>query len=1129
MLAFAGYSGSIASMSGTQQQQLEAAVAALQAQRAVLGDAVVDALVAAAQAQLATQTALPAQREQMLRQATVLFMDVTGSTPLSQHLEPEEFHALIDGVLSQGTEQVLAHGGKVMSYAGDNLIAVFGGTRAQEDAPEQAVRAALALRELGVALQQDVMKRFGHAGCHVRLGLHSGPVLLGGGVQAENTLSGLAVNVAARMEQTAPPGAIRISHAIYAQVRGVFDVEPQPAMPVKGLDEPMLTYLVQRAKPRAFRVSTRGIEGVETRMVGRERELGVLQDAFARLEQVHSPIVVTVVAEAGLGKSRLLYEFDNWAEAQPQPYTIFQARAHPQTLTQPYGMLREMLAWRFELTDDDTMEAAKTKLCEGISAWFADNELNHALSHAHLLGQLVGLDFGQSPHIAGIVSDARQIRNRAFHSGVELLRQVARRSNTPVVLQLDDLHWADDASLDFFTHVLRTANDVPMLMIRLTRPQLFERRPDQQANDVQGQRVELLSLSKEDSRRLANELLKRLHDIAPALRELVIGGAEGNPFYMEELVKMLIDQGAIDTSGEHWIINPDRLLSSQVPTSLSGVLQTRLNTLPATERLALQQASVIGMVFWDQALTALDPNAAPALQALVRRELVRVRPDAALDNMREYVFAHQILHQVTYETVLRRERRVLHARTADWLARLGGSRARDFLGATAEHYAQAGDPMHAAEFFVRAAEHAMAGYAHAATLAHVSSGLAQLAAANSSADSSHQTFHWRLLQVREVTLSLLGQREEQRLALDALDAVANTLNDDRRRADVAVRRSRLAMRVAHYAQQETEARRAMTLAEQCSDHEIRLQGVRLLAVARMYQGDMAGATTLARSGLEQAQQRGFLPLMSLYWNTLSLLAGREGNLVAYMQALAASLALTREQGDKVREGVELGNRGGGWLALGMWDLAERDLQGALDITRMVGDRSGEGVQLIWLSHLALRRNDPIRALELARLGQSLIADTEATDFEILAGCILGEAALTLNRCDEAAQAFGRARASAETDDLPWQWDAQAGLARVALHQGLVDQAMDSLRAVLDRLGGGGTLEGADLPRLIELTCYRALVAAGDTRAITVLARAHEALQRQAQLITDTAWRQSFLECVPEHRALVFAHSQRPRP
>ena len=253
----------------SERAALEAAIVALQGQRALLGDAIVDTALAPMREQLArlTHPVPGAPPEQVLRQVTVLFLDIVGSTALSQHLDPEEVHAVVDDVLERCTAVVAAHGGKVLQYAGDNLLAAFGAEQAREDDSERAVRCGLALLDQGRALGERVQREHGQDGCDVRIGVHTGPVLLGGGVDEESTIRGLTVNVAARMEQTAPAGALRISQDTWLLVRGVFDVVAQPLLAVKGRDETLVTYLVQRAKPRAFRVPSRGIEGVLPPMV----------------------------------------------------------------------------------------------------------------------------------------------------------------------------------------------------------------------------------------------------------------------------------------------------------------------------------------------------------------------------------------------------------------------------------------------------------------------------------------------------------------------------------------------------------------------------------------------------------------------------------------------------------------------------------------------------------------------------------------------------------------------------------------------------------------------------------------------------------------------------------------------
>ena len=468
----------------------------------------------------------------------------------------------MDDALSRGTAIVQAHQGKVLQYAGDNLLAAFGVDEAREDDSERAVRCGLTLLELGRALDREVEVAHGHTGFDVRIG-------------------------------------------------------------------------------------TRGIEGVATKMIGRDAELEVLQEAFKQLFIERKLAVVTVVADAGIGKSRLLYEFEAWSEARPETFFIFRRRANPQTQGQPFGLLRDILAWRFQIADDDTIEAARTKMEQGIVPLFVhDDGADLAGGHAHLLGHLIGIEWRDSRHIKGILDDPKQIRNRAFHAAAQLFRRVSASDGSPIVLELEDLHWADSESLDFLAYLTKIDHDVPLLILAFSRPTLFERRASWCAEGIH-QRIDLSPLDKAGSRLLANELLKKLPEVPTALRELITGGSEGNPFYMEELVNTLVDQGAIET-GETWRVNAERLLVTHVPATLTGVLQARLDSLPARERLTLQEASVIGQVFWDQALVALDEQAKVTLPALVQRELALPRGDAAqattTDDLLEYAFKHAILH-----------------------------------------------------------------------------------------------------------------------------------------------------------------------------------------------------------------------------------------------------------------------------------------------------------------------------------------------------------------------------------------------------------------------------------------------------------------------------------------------------
>ena len=407
-------------------------------------------------------------------------MDVVGSTALAQHLDPEAISAVMDDALARATGVVQAHGGKVLQYAGDNVLAAFGAAEAREDDVERAVRCGLALLELGKVLGTEVRAAHGHEGFDVRVGVHTGGVLLGGGVDADGSIRGIAVNIAARMEQTAPAGGLRISHDAYAQVRGMFDVERQEPMAVKGIDEPMQSYLVLRAKPRSFRVGSRGIEGVATRMIGRDAELETLQDAFKRLFVDRRLAAVTRGRRrrhrqepAALRVRRLV------RRAPGNASSSFAAGPRRRRKASRSACCATSSPGASQIADDDSSSAARRKIEEHIVPLFVDDDgPTSREAHAHLLGHLIGIEWRESRHVKGILDDPKQIRNRAFHAAAQLFRRIGSADGSPVVLELEDLHWADDESLDFLAYLAEVDRDVPMLVVALQPPALFERRAE---------------------------------------------------------------------------------------------------------------------------------------------------------------------------------------------------------------------------------------------------------------------------------------------------------------------------------------------------------------------------------------------------------------------------------------------------------------------------------------------------------------------------------------------------------------------------------------------------------------------------------------------------------------------------
>lgn len=646
------------------REQIQKAIAAQESLRAALGDAVVDMTVAALKEKLAA--APPAEQRKAV---TILFADVSGFTAMSERLDAEEVRDRMNALWARLDACVTSRGGRIDKHIGDAVMALFGADAGREDDPERAVRAALAMQEELGAFSADLK---------MRIGLNTGPVLLGGvGSNSEFTAMGDAVNLASRLEHAAPVGGILVSHDLYRHVRGVFHVEAQAPLTVKGKVQPVQTYLVRGAKPRAFQSATRGLD-IETRMVGRDAELARLEAHWDAVAGGGGSRVVTVTGEAGVGKSRLLAEFIKRLEARSAH--LLKGRASPDTAERPYGLLRDVVSFQYEILDGDGTAAARAKLEEGVRRALPRDP--DAAGKARALGGLLGFD-------DGVRGDPREVRELAL-AGLSAVLEAAE----PAVLLLEDVHWGDDASLEVVARL--SGNKRRLLVLCLARATLYERRPGW---GLTSERMDLAPLSASDSGLLVDEILRAVGSPPPALRELLVAGAEGNPFYVEELVRMLIEEGVIDRSSEPWKVDAGRLAGLKVPPTLVGVLQARLDGLAPAERELAQRAAVVGRVFWDAAVDA-SPE---ALAALETREMVRRRRTSAFPGTAEYIFKHALLRDVAYEGVLLKNRKEHHRRAAEWLEACGGERAAEFGALIAEHYERAGEGAKAAAHLEKAA------------------------------------------------------------------------------------------------------------------------------------------------------------------------------------------------------------------------------------------------------------------------------------------------------------------------------------------------------------------------------------------------------------------------------------------
>lgn len=721
------------------QDQFLDAISALEAQEELLGADVVETTIAALREQMnrsgdavnAEGVRMTAQRKQV----TILFANVTGFSGLVESIPDTSLLDVMNVLWQRLDSAITMQGGIIDKHMGDGVMGVFGVPTAKENDPERAIRAALSMRAALSDYLSDLetMIKAGQwpalAGSNeerilrnlkLNVGINTGLAMLGDvGMGEEYTVIGDAVNVASRLERSATAGGILISHDTYIQVRGIFNVEPLGPMTLKGRKETIPVYLVLGVKPRLFYASGRGVEGIETQMVGRDEELKLLEEALKTAVQQKKGRVVTVIGEAGVGKSRLLHEFNSWRRTLSREFPSFKGRTYERTQNVPYGLFRDLFATKFNVQEDDPAAVVEEKLFQGMRR-FIDEEDDEVKLRVQHIAQLLGLELLSEPS-GGL--EAHQVRERAYQHLIDFFGSVAA-AHPATLLFLEDIHWADSGSLELIEHLAALCDRLPFLIVTLTRPSLFNRKSTSLLTSQNGHRtqstqlplrIELNSLTHDDSLKLVENILHKIPEIPNDLSNMIVTRSEGNPFYLEELIKVLIEDGVIITGQEQWQVHAKQLKEVRIPPNITGVLQARLDRLSGLERKTLQRAAVVGRLFWDTAVIEMnqlsdDPinpaETVAALSALEKRELIFPRQASLLAGAQTYIFKHALLQQVTYESVLLRIRPQYHKQVADWFVGISNERLPEYASQIANHYELAGEKQPAAELYEIAANRA---------------------------------------------------------------------------------------------------------------------------------------------------------------------------------------------------------------------------------------------------------------------------------------------------------------------------------------------------------------------------------------------------------------------------------------
>jgi len=590
-----------------------------------------------------------AEQRRERKVVTVVFCDLVGFTSRAEQLDPEDVDALLGPYHERLRSELERYGGTVEKFIGDAVMALFGAPVAHEDDPERAVRACLAIRDWAVE-EDDVQVRIAVTTGEALIRLDARPEA------GEGMASGDVVNTAARLQSAAPVNGILADQTTYRATRHVVDYRGAQAVEAKGKAEPTPVWEALSARAR-FGVDV--AHEARSELVGRDRELAVVQDAFDRARHARTPQLLTLVGVPGIGKSRLVYELQRIVDADPELITWRQGRCLAYGDGVTLWALSEIVKAQAGILEQDTPADAAEKVRR--AAADALPETDAAWVESQLLA-LVGLGVERE------LGDDR--RNEAFSAWRRFLEGLAEQR--ALVLVFEDLHWADESLLDFVDELVDWVTDVPLLVVATARPELLERRPGWAGGKLNATTLALAPLSDDETALLLSGLLGR-PVLAAESQQALLERAGGNPLYAEQFAELYVERGSTD--------------ELPLPETLQGIIAARLDGLAETEKNLVLDAAVVGKVFWPGSLGRNGDDVVPALHALERKGFVRRQRRSSVEGESELAFAHALVRDVAYGQIPRADRAAKHRRVAEWIESLG--RPEDHAEMLAYHWSSA--------------------------------------------------------------------------------------------------------------------------------------------------------------------------------------------------------------------------------------------------------------------------------------------------------------------------------------------------------------------------------------------------------------------------------------------------------
>lgn len=1082
------------------------------------------------------------------REVTVLFLDVTDFTAASHGLDSEDVFLWIDETMRLLVAVVHKYEGSIDKFTGDGLMALFGAPAAHENDPERAVRAGLEMQAIIKPLRERIKRRHGFD-FQMRIGITTGQVIagnVGGALHAEYTVLGDTVNLASRLEHAAEPGSILVSSATYQRTRPLFNYQAMPPLVVKGVPDPIQAYRPIGLLDRPG--SVRGIPGLRAPMVGRAQALARVQSALAAVCKHGHSQVVLITGEAGLGKSRLVAEFRHGMQLDASDLLdvqIYQGACLAYARSTPLWVVAELLRDIVRLSELDSADLQRETLHAYLDRLgLADHDILPYLNNVLGIGQT-------DPEVEARLRllDAAMLQ-RQTHAA---LRQVllAEAAHAPTVLVFDDLHWVDPASRDFLEYLMQTTSDVPLLLILVSRESerativrpliaIAEKNPERLTD------IQLQALSSLEGRLLVDQLIWQSTDEAEALKRRIVERAGGNPFYTEEIIRILIDRGGLTQVAPSWQLTPEAgQLLQEVPGTLTGLILTRFDRLPSDLRQTLQQAAVIGRSFPSGLLEMLESGSAPIAAHLAELEARQFLVAEPFGSAQGYAFRHVLIQEAIYGTLLKRDRKKLHAQVARAIERAAFWPQDEQSEVLAYHYAESTSPVKAVPYLIAAAVYAARRFANETAIRHYRQALALMR--EQSGERHDQIFRVQIGLGQ--ALKFVGQfAEAGQILEEALrEILANSIAGDsstfvlvdilRELADVRQREGAYDAAIMHL---EDGLQALGTEAEREQPDRWRSLMDRV-AWVRFRQGKLDAALALARAatvGVHAPQAEYPITLASLY-NTMGGVYWQRGDLADATQYVERSLQLYKDLGYSWGMANISTNLGILYYTRGIWPKAAESFEQADSLRQANGFLPGQALNRNNLGLLRMSMGDHEQAERDFQASQALgrrLGDDYAV---LLAALGLSQLALIQSRFDETAAHLAEAQdrmeaggadeivqagwisalLQAEQGDLHTGLDAATQALRKARRAGLVEAEADCRRALgLLRTRAGHYAEAERLLRVSVMLCRTRKDHYRQGMALVELGRLYQQLS-EGDRPARAAWKAQAIEAFLQARKL----------